>query len=561
MDHTILKSHVEKPEKFKGSDFRHWQQKMLFYLTSSHVSYVLTDSEPVDPYMVDGQNVPTEAQMADYERAASQWNHNEYNYRNYILNALDDSLYDIYSTFETAREIWKSLEKKYMTQQAEELQIIVHEMKVESIGINSNFLVGSIIEKLPQSWKNFNLYLKHLTDDMSFEQLVLKIRVEEDNKMIEKAYAYSIEPNANLDGKKDYTQQMNNNFKKVYHCWVCGKLGHKAKDCRHKKEHGGGTSRGNSNQANHVQFSKEFAGVIESFLTTNVVDWWYDTGCTKHICNSRRMFVSYQKLNELEPMFMGNRTSSKIERKGKVILKMTSGKDLVLSNVLYVPNITKNLIYGPILSNKGFKLVTESNKFVITKGCVYVGKGYFDEGLFKLSVVTDDNVINNNNAGAPHSLWGEACLAANTIVQIPLPKRTKLGPKTVDCVYFGLAKSSAGYRFLVYKSNVEDISNNTIIESAEADFFENIFPYKDKEKQISNLRKRVMNDQLSQDETDNNFEVPRENVESKRSKRAKVTKYFGLDYMTYIVNEEPQTYKAVMESSEAPYWKKAIRVK
>ncbi|GKB06744.1 pol polyprotein [Tanacetum coccineum] len=111
------------------------------------------------------------------------------------------------------------------------------------------------------------------------------------------------------------------------------------------------------------------------------------------------MFVSYQKVNELEPMFMGNGTSSKIEGKEKVILKLTSGNDLVLSNVLHVPNITKNMIYGHILSNKEFKLVIESDKFVITKGGVYVGKGYLDEGLFKLSVVTDDNVINNNNAG------------------------------------------------------------------------------------------------------------------------------------------------------------------
>ncbi|GJX13852.1 hypothetical protein Tco_0205610 [Tanacetum coccineum] len=67
-----------------------------------------------------------------------------------------------------------------------------------------------------------------------------------------------------------------------------------------------------------------------------------------------------------------------------------------------------------------------------------------------------------------------------------------------------------------------------------------------------------MNDQLSQDETDNNSEVPRENVEPRRSKRAKVTKDFGPDYMTYIVNEEPQTYKAAMESLETPYWKEAI---
>ncbi|GJZ55514.1 pol polyprotein [Tanacetum coccineum] len=555
---------------------------MLFYLTSLHVSYVLTDSEPVDLYVADGQNVPTKAQVANYERVASQWNHNEYNCRNYILNALDDSLYDIYSTFPTVREIWESLEKKYGTQvacskkfvigkflnfkmidakpvvkQVEELQIIVHEMKVEGMGINSNFL-----------------------------QLVLKIRVEEDNRINEKADANLIEPNANMiaesssksksnhknkgkngggsrqkylkDGKKDYIQQKNNNFKKACHCWVCGKPGHKAKDFHHKKEHGGGNSGGNSNQANHVQSPKEVAAVIESFLTTNVVDWWYDTCCTKNICNSRRMFVSYQKVNEPEPMFMGNGTASKIKGKGKVILKLTSGKDLVLSNVLHVPNITKNLISGPILSNKGFKLVIESDKFVITKGGMYVGKGNLDEGLFKLSVVTDDNAINNNNVGtstasvytidpsflwhsrlghvnfrslqrminlgAPHSLWGEACLAANTILN-------KFPHKKSD-------KS----RYQLWKEKQPSYKR-----------------IKDKEKQISNLRKRVMNDQLSQDEIDNNSKVPQENVEPRRSKHAKVTKDFGHDYMTYIVNEEPQTYKAVMESSEAPYWKETIQ--
>nr|GEU77298.1 retrotransposon-related protein [Tanacetum cinerariifolium] len=500
MDQTILKSHVEKPEKFKGSDFLRWQQKMLFYLTSLHVSYVLTDSEPVDPYMVDGQNVPTGAQMTDYKREDNKMNENA---------------------------------------------------DANSIERNAN-MVGENFSKFMSNHKN-------------------------KGKNGGSRHSYS------KDGKKDYTQQKNNNFKKVYHCWVYGKPGHKAKDYRHKKEYGGGNSGGNSNQANHVESLKEFVGVIKSFLTTNVI--------------------------ELEPTFMRNGTTLKIEEKGKFILKLTSGKDLVISNVFHVPNIPKNMISGPILSNKGFKLVFESDKFVTTKGGVYVGKGYLDGGLFKLSVVTDDNAINNNNAGTstafvymidPSFLWhsrlghGEACLAANTIlnkiphkksdkspyqlwkgkqpsykrvkvwgclekVQIPLQKRTKLGPKIVDCVYLGLTKNSVAYRFLVYKSNVEDISNNPIIESAEAEFFENIFPYKDKEKQISNLRKRVINNQLSQDQTDNNSEVPQEIVEPSRSKHAKVTKDFGLDYMTYIVNEEPQTYKATMESSEAPYWKEAIQ--
>nr|GFC67152.1 Pol polyprotein [Tanacetum cinerariifolium] len=107
---------------------------------------------------------------------------------------------------------------------------------------------------------------------------------------------------------------------------------------------------------------------------------------TKHICSSRRMFVSYRKVNEPKSMFMRNRTASKIEGKGKVILKLTSGKDLVLSNVLHVPHISKNLISRPILNNKGFKLMFELDKFIITKGDVYAGKGYLDEALFKLTL-------------------------------------------------------------------------------------------------------------------------------------------------------------------------------
>ncbi|GJW16199.1 hypothetical protein Tco_0020332 [Tanacetum coccineum] len=306
MDQTILKSHVEIPKKFKGSNFRWCQQKILFYLTSLHVSYIKVQPQ----------------KRRQYDGGSGQKN-----------------------------------------------------------------------------------------------------------------------------GKKNYTHQKTNNFKKVYHCWVCGKPRHKAKDWRHKREHGSENSEGNSNQANHVESPKEFAEVIESFLTTNVVDWWFDTGVTKYICNLRKMFVSYQKVNEIETMFIGNGSASKIARKGKFILNLTSGKDL-------------------------------------------------------------------------------GCLAK---FQIPLPKRTKLGPKTIDYVYLGPTKNSDAYRFLVYKINVADISNNTIIESAEVELFENTFPYMDKDKQISNQRKQVLDDQLSQDHRNNTFHVLQENVEPKRSKRAKVNKDFGPD--------------------------------
>lgn len=85
---------------------------------------------------------------------------------------------------------------KYVVKQVQELQVFANKLHVEGLGLHYNFMVGSVIEKLPHSWNDFKLYLKHLTEEMSFEQLVLKLCVEEDNKKNETANAVSLEAKA-----------------------------------------------------------------------------------------------------------------------------------------------------------------------------------------------------------------------------------------------------------------------------------------------------------------------------------------------------------------------------
>ena len=67
--------------------------------------------------------------------------------------------------------------------------------------------------------------------------------------------------------------------------------------------------------------------------------------------------------------------------------------------------------------------------------------------------------------------WG--CLAK---VNIPINKKHKLGPKTVNCVFLGYAQRSIVYRFLVVKSEIHGVHVDSIMESRDAIFFENIFP-------------------------------------------------------------------------------------
>ena len=60
---------------------------------------------------------------------------------------------------------------------------------------------------------------------------------------------------------------------------------------------------------------------------------------------------------------------------------MTYGKEVTLKNVLYVPKICKNIVFGSLLNIHGFRMVFESNKFVVSKSEMYVGKGYMSDGM------------------------------------------------------------------------------------------------------------------------------------------------------------------------------------
>ena len=156
-----------------------------------------------------------------------------------------------------------------------------------------------------------------------------------------------------------------------------------------------------SENVSNMSFS---AIVSEVKLVENTKEWWVDIGATRHICSYKKMFSSYEVINDGEQLFMGNSSTSKVEGKGKVILKMTSEKELTLNDVLHVPEIRKNLVYGSLLSKKGFRLVFELDKFVLTKSGVYVGKGYMSNVLFKMNVMTIVFDFNNKNTSSAYML-------------------------------------------------------------------------------------------------------------------------------------------------------------
>ncbi|KAI5334760.1 hypothetical protein L3X38_024893 [Prunus dulcis] len=253
-------NHAEKLENFNGMDFKRWQQKMLFYITTLNLIHILK----VDP--------PRLSDTIETVVASDTWNQSDFLCRNYILNGLSDALYNVHSPIQTAKALWESPDKKYRTEdagmkkfivgrfldykmvdsktvisQVQELQLILHEIHAKKMELSESFQVAAVIEKLLPSWNDFKNYLKHKRKErkeMGLEDLIVSLRIEEDNRRADKKSGSTIEVKANIVEKEsrnnkkrkhsgEGSSQGNSKKSKKFKgkCFNCNKQGHRAMDC------------------------------------------------------------------------------------------------------------------------------------------------------------------------------------------------------------------------------------------------------------------------------------------------------------------------------------------
>ena len=402
---------------------------MHFLLSSMSVIYVLTTPIPEDH--------GDDATMEQVRRRA-KWDNDDYICRGLILNGMTDSLFDIYQNVESAKELWDSLEAKYMAEDASSKKFLVSnftnykmtdsrpvmEQYNELLGILGRFTqhnmnmdeaiqVSCIIDKLPPSWKDFKHTLKHKKEDLTLVELGSHLRIEESLRVQDsdkpKSNNVAGPSVVNMVEHNNPTRNNDNKGKRKHHdntradpnkkakptCWKCGKSGHIKRDCKGvnvgNKANGSGTKGQNmfneSSQVYYVTYVSE-----AYFVQDDDVAWWIDSGATTHVCKDRCWFKTYESLDDGSILHMGNESTALVHGRGCVDLKFSSGKIVSLFNVLHVPNIRKNLVSSSILNNCGYKQVIESNKFVLSKHGVFIGFGYLSNQMFRLNIVNNDDI-------------------------------------------------------------------------------------------------------------------------------------------------------------------------
>ncbi|GJR28412.1 zinc finger, CCHC-type containing protein [Tanacetum coccineum] len=191
-------------------------KKMHFLLTTLMVVYVLTT--PMPKLLEDA--------TVEAIRIRAKWENDDYICKGHILNGMSDSLFDVYTNVESAKELWDSLESKYMAEDSS----------------SKKFL-------------DLKHTLKHGIDDLSLVQLSSHLRIEESLRAQDSDKGNGKEvagPSVNMteEGKNKNNKQnkgkkrgfnennsgSGSNKKPKLECWKCGKTSHFKRDCRSGKK-------------------------------------------------------------------------------------------------------------------------------------------------------------------------------------------------------------------------------------------------------------------------------------------------------------------------------------
>nr|GEY97443.1 zinc finger MYM-type protein 1-like [Tanacetum cinerariifolium] len=334
---------------------------------------------------------------------------------------------------------------------------------------------------------------------------------------------------------------------------------------------------------NDMLESVDYEDLINNSASENV-----DTGATCHVCADKSKFHSCRVVDNGEKLYMGKSATADIKGEGDVILKMTSIKELKLTNVC--------MFWRGYAVNGMFKLnvmvvkndinIVNSSSYLIESSNVWHGRlGHVDFNSMRRLIKY--NSIPNFHIDPKYKC--ETCVEVKltrSFFKTVKQKTEPLAMMHTDICDLKSLPTKGGNRYFItfnndctkkikvvqsdrggeYVSPLAELcvkrgikhefttpyspQQNACINGIKeyASFFENIFPCLMKETgSSSRLDEEVFQDKRQRDINDLHDErqdqLEEEEVAPRRSKRARTEKSFGPDFVSFMVENEPTSYR------------------
>ena len=147
-------------------------------------------------------------------------------------------------------------------------------------------------------------------------------------------------------------------------CFNCNKYGHFARSCTEAK-------------VNCFNDSSKLCVSSIVFLTESNPLWIVDSGATYHIAKDRGAFVEYRRIPEGSKwIYVGNNTRVAVKGIGTCKLVLEGGHTLLLHDVLFAPDIRRNIISVVVMLGLGYEWHFHDNLCDLVCNNSYIGSGH-----------------------------------------------------------------------------------------------------------------------------------------------------------------------------------------
>lgn len=255
-------------------------------------------------------------QCPEDENGKSTWIEKDLKARSELVLIISPSELKLIKNCKTSKEVWDTLQNTFQSsgpaRKATLLkQLIIHKLKDEEnvrdhvnkfmdivnklnemdITINSDLLSIMLLYSLSPSFENFRIAIESRDTLPSPDDLKIKIIEESEARSKDtirnnedtfycKNKQFKTRNNFQSNGKPSKQFETNSNYK--VKCYICGKLGHKANNCRSKPN------------ATGLKVEAEcFSSDLKTF-DPSTSSWCLDSGCTSDMCRDKSNFKTFK---------------------------------------------------------------------------------------------------------------------------------------------------------------------------------------------------------------------------------------------------------------------------